>query len=69
MELGHWLGAHYDGGLILMSTFKGADRIILESGLGDRDFVHDGSQNTWKCALRVPQKWVQLDRVVFSRRR
>lgn len=34
-----WLGDHYDHGLILMSTFKGADRIILDSGLPDRAFV------------------------------
>jgi hypothetical protein len=57
--LGRWLGAQYRGGEILMSTFKGADRIILESGLSDSDFIHDGSQNTWKCALRVPQKWAR----------
>ena|GEM_PF-1237996 len=59
VDLGHWLGVNYDGGYILMSTFKGADRIILESGLPDSDFIHDGSQNTWKCALRVPQRWVR----------
>jgi len=56
---GQWLGRHYDGGLILMSTFKGADRIILDSGLEDHSFVHEGSQNTWKCALKRPQRWVR----------
>jgi hypothetical protein len=54
-----WLSRHYDGGLILMSTFKGADRIILDSGLEDHVFVHEGSQNTWKCALKRPQRWVR----------
>jgi hypothetical protein len=61
--LAHWLGSHYHGGRILMSTFKGADRIILDSGLPDRDFVHEGSQNTWRCALARPQahvRWVVL---------
>lgn len=66
VELGHWLGSHYAGGYILMSTFKGADRIILASGLADREFIHEGSQNTWKCALRVPQRWVRWV-VLFNR--
>jgi hypothetical protein len=57
--LGQWLGKHYTDGRILMSTFKGADRIILASGLPDRDFVHEGSQQLWKCALRRPQRWVR----------
>ena len=55
----HWMGAHYDGGRILMSTFKGADRIILDSGLPDRIFIHEGSQNTWRCALARPQRWAR----------
>ena len=58
-DVAHWLAAHYDGGLILMSTFKGADRIILDSGLPNRVFVHEGSQNTWRCALARPQRWAR----------
>jgi hypothetical protein len=61
-----WLGKHYDRRLILMSTFKGADRIIVSSGLPDRIFVHEGSQNTWHCALARPQRWVRW--VVLYRR-
>jgi hypothetical protein len=57
--LGQWLGKHYHGGRILMSTFKGADRIILASGLQDQEFVHEGSQDLWKCAIRRPQRWVR----------
>lgn len=57
--LAHWLYRHYDGGRILMSTFKGADRIIVESGLPDRAFIHEGSQNSWRCALLRPQRWVR----------
>jgi Dolichyl-phosphate-mannose-protein mannosyltransferase len=59
VDLAHWLGAHYDGGHVLMSTFKGADRVILASGLPNREFIHEGSQNTWKCALRRPQRWAR----------
>jgi hypothetical protein len=59
VALAHWLGAHYDSGHVLMSTFKGADRIILESGLPDREFIHEGSQETWRCALRRPQRWAR----------
>jgi hypothetical protein len=66
MAVARWLGAHYDRGLILMSTFKGADRIILNSGLPDRDFVHEGSQDTWHCALLRPQRWVRWI-VLFKR--
>jgi 4-amino-4-deoxy-L-arabinose transferase-like glycosyltransferase len=64
--IAHWLAVHYDGGLILMSTFKGADRIIIDSGLQDNVFVHEGSQNTWRCALANPQRWVRW--IVISRR-
>lgn len=67
VDVAHWLNRHYDGGLILMSTFKGADRIILESGLPDHLFVHEGSQNTWRCALARPQRWVRWI-VLFKRR-
>ena len=65
-DVAHWLGAHYTGGLILMSTFKGADRIILDSGLPDDVFVHEGSQETWRCALRYPQRWARWV-VLFKR--
>lgn len=66
VTVAHWLGAHYDRGLILMSTFKGADRIVLDSGLPNRVFVHEGSQGTWRCALASPQRWVSW--VVLSHR-
>ncbi len=59
INVAHWLRAHYDGGRIMMSTFKGADRIILDSGLHDNVFVHEGSQNDWHCALKRPQRWVR----------
>ena len=59
VTVARWLAGHYDGGLVLMSTFKGADRVILASGLPDRAFVHEGSQNTWRCALARPQRWVR----------
>jgi len=65
-DAAHWLGAHYSGGLILMSTFKGADRIILDSGLPDDVFIHEGSQETWRCALRYPQRWARWV-VLFKR--
>lgn len=65
-DMAHWLGAHYTGGLILMSTFKGADRIILDSGLHDNVFIHEGSQETWRCALRYPQRWARWV-VLFKR--
>jgi len=59
VDVARWLGSHYDRGLILMSTFKGADRIILASRLHDDVFVHEGSQNTWRCALARPQRWAR----------
>lgn len=62
----HWIRDHYDGGRILMSTFKGADRIILDSGLPNRVFIHEGSQNDWRCARARPQRWVRWI-VLFQR--
>ncbi len=59
VAVARWLAAHYDGGLVLMSTFKGADRVILDSGLKDRAFIHEGSQITWRCALARPQRWAR----------
>jgi hypothetical protein len=58
-----WLSENYDGGLILMSTYKArnytmhGDTIIIHSGLYNREFIHEGTQDYWSDSLMNPSKY------------
>jgi hypothetical protein len=60
-----WLGAHYDGGLILMESF-GNEAVTFESHVPMNEIVYEGSYREWGPALVDPVnhhiRWIYMRR-------
>jgi hypothetical protein len=60
-----WLGAHYDGGLILMESF-GNEAVTFESHVPMNEIVYEGSYREWGPALDDPVnhhiRWIYMRR-------
>lgn len=60
-----WLGAHYDGGRVLMASF-GNETVTFDSHLPLSSILYEGSFRLWEPALRDPManhvRWIHLRR-------
>ncbi|MBL8118414.1 MAG: glycosyltransferase [Anaerolineae bacterium] len=61
-----YMAEYYDGGKILVDTFANAAAFALgpEAGVPFRNFVYEGSGDTWRRALRNPSAvadWIIVD--------
>lgn len=53
-ESAHWLKENYSGGRILMALFLN-EEVMFYSRITTREFIHEGSQDLFKKALKNPE--------------